>query len=278
MTSSTLKKISFQNVTFRTDEFSFHKSDSDQVMHRSSVGTEESSDATDEDDLKPLIMASLKGKQELILRFVDTDHYGLPRSVEEVEINVGPLVVHAFPHQIHTVLEIIGAFSSPGSDNLKTSGTAAGTTIIGDGADLKFGLESMLQESMYHKPMDHRWSMGDNFETSTMSTDFQPMPRSQKRTSAEAEGSRSTVSVDNASAETPVIKVKASSVIAVLLEKDESVSKLGGETSKTLAFEKMQKMAANFFKLEPPSVTGIWDVGRQAKYHDQINQVCSASR
>ena len=126
MTSSTLKKISFQDVTFRTDEFSFHKSD-DQVMHRSSVGTEEGSE--DEDDLKPLIMASLKGKQELILRFVDTDHYGLPRSVEEVEINVGPLIVHAFPHQIHTVLEIIGAFSSTSSDSLKQ--TAAGTTLLG---------------------------------------------------------------------------------------------------------------------------------------------------
>ena len=130
---------------------------------------------------------------------------------------------------------------------------------------------------MYHKPLDHRWSIGDTFETSTMSTDFQPMPRSQKRSSVEG-SIRSSLSVDNSGAETPVIKVKASSVIAVLLEKDESVSKLGGEISKTLAFEKMQSMAAKFFQIEPPAVTGIWDVVRQAKYHDQINQVCSASR
>lgn len=44
MTSSTFKKISFQDVTLRTDEFSFHKSDKDdQMMHRSSVGSTEES-------------------------------------------------------------------------------------------------------------------------------------------------------------------------------------------------------------------------------------------
>ena len=278
MTSSTFKKISFQDVTLRTDEFSFHKSDKDdQMMHRSSVGsTEESCSADDlEDDLKPLMMASLKGKQELILRFVDTDHYGLPRSVEEVEINVGPLVVHAFPHQIHTVLEIIGAFSSPtnSSDNLKPSSTATN--------DIKFGLESMLQDSMYHKPLDHPgdrlgrgWSMaGDAFESSTMSTDFQPMPKSsQKRSDTSI---RSSISYDN-NPETPVIKIKASSIIAVLLEKDEGVSKMGGQSNKVLAFEKMQQMATKFFnQLEPPSVVGIWDLVRQAKCHDQIKQVCT---
>ena len=281
MTSSTFKKISFQDVTLRTDEFSFHKSDKDdQMMHRSSVGsTEESCSADDlEDDLKPLMMASLKGKQELILRFVDTDHYGLPRSVEEVEINVGPLVVHAFPHQIHTVLEIIGAFSSPtnSSDNLKPSSTATN--------DIKFGLESMLQDSMYHKPLDHPgdrlgrgWSMaGDAFESSTMSTDFQPMPKSsQKRSDTSI---RSSISYDN-NPETPVIKIKASSIIAVLLEKDEGVSKMGGQSNKVLAFEKMQQMATDFFnQLEPPSVVGIWDLVRQAKCHDQIKQVCDVSR
>lgn len=279
MTSSTLKKISFQDVTLRTDEFSFHKSDHDQIMHRSSVGSTEESEEV-EDDLKPLIMASLKGQQELILRFVDTDHYGLPRSVEEVEINVGPLVVHAFPHQIHTVLEIIGAFSSTSCDNLKPSSLSSATNDQ-MGHNIKFGLESMLQESMYHKPLDRGrgWSMGDTFESSTMSTDFQPMPKSSQQKRSASDACSSSISYDNPPPETPVIKIKASSVIAVLLEKDEGVSKMGGQSNKVLAFEKMQQMATDFFnQLEPPSVVGIWDLVRQAKCHDQIKQVCGVSR
>ena len=283
MTSSTLKKISFQDVTLRTDEFSFHKSDHDQIMHRSSVGsTEDSNEELEDDDLKPLIMASLKGKQELILRFVDTDHYGLPRSVEEVEINVGPLIIHAFPHQIHTLLEIIGAFSSTSSDNLKPPSSSSGQS----GVPIKFGLESMLQESMYHKPLESSsggrgggWSMGDAFESSTMSTDFQPMPKSNSQKRSD-QNTRSSISFEsNPATETPVIKIKASSIIAVLLEMDEGVSKMGGQSNKVSGFDKMQNMASKFFsQLEPPSVTGIWDVVRQAKYHDQIKQVCDASR
>lgn len=56
MTSSTLKKIFFEDVTLRTDEFTFHKN-SAEVMTRSSVGShEDEAEESLEDDLKPLIL------------------------------------------------------------------------------------------------------------------------------------------------------------------------------------------------------------------------------
>ena len=116
MTSSTLKKIYFEDVTVRTDEFSFQRG----TFARSSVGSheKEGDSEADADLIKPLILGSLPGKQELVLRFVDTDHYGLPRSIEEVEFNLGPCIIHAFPHQIHTIIEIMSAFSSTNDDFL----------------------------------------------------------------------------------------------------------------------------------------------------------------
>ena len=53
-----------------------------------------------------------------------------------------------------------------------------------DNPRLRFGLESMLQESMYHKPlgMEARWSTGLNPNDSiTRSSEFQPMPRVAKK-------------------------------------------------------------------------------------------------
>ncbi len=54
-----------------------------------------------EDDTQPpLQWATLTGKQELVVRFSDTNQFGLPRSLDEVELNLGGLFVHLFPHQV----------------------------------------------------------------------------------------------------------------------------------------------------------------------------------
>lgn len=263
MTSSTLKKIFFEDVTLRTDEFSFHRNS--EVLRSSSIGN----DDHEGDEMKPLVMLSLSGKQELVLNFIDTDHYGLPRSIEEVEFNLGPCIVHAFPHQIHTIVEIMSAFSSPNESNLSSKDH-------GFNPNVRFGLESMLQESMYAKPLDNRWSTQTGIDVSTMSSDFQPMPKSSSLKMRQDSSIMS--SVISEKTETPTIKVKASSLIAVLLEKDEAVAKLGGESDKKLAFAKMQNMAETFFKLEPPTFAGVWDASRQASYHAKVSQVCSSSR
>ena len=69
-----------------------------------------------------------------------------------------------------------------------------------------------------------------------------------------------------------------SSLVAVLQEKDESVSKLGGELEKKQGFAKMQEMASAFFKFEPPNVSGIWDATKQAKFHAKLATFLSSSR
>ena len=104
--------------------------------------------------------------------FVISDHYGLPRSIEEVEFNLGPCIVHAFPHQIHTIIEIMSAFSSTPDDFL-TKQHQNNESEFMQNPNVKFGLESMLQESMYYgQKLENRWSTG--IDVSTMSTEFQP--------------------------------------------------------------------------------------------------------
>ena len=75
-----------------------------------------------------------------------------------------------------------------------------------------------------------------------------------------------------------LIPLFTSSLICVLIEKDEGVSKLGGESSKVLAHEVMTKTAEAFFKLEPPTFTGIWDQFRQDTFHKKIEALSNSSR
>ena len=81
----------------------------------------------------------------------------MPRSIEEVEFNIGPCVIHAFPHQIHTLIEIMSAFSN---SNDSMNDNFVHNNEFMQNPNVKFGLESMLQESMYHKPLENRWSTG----------------------------------------------------------------------------------------------------------------------
>ena len=112
--TSTLKKICVEGVQLFTDEFRFGRRISPACSGKSSVV----SDDEDEDDRAgfkdgsdPLQIASLTGKQELVVRFSDTNQFGLPRSLEEVELNLAGVCLHIFPHQIHTLTEIFNAVS-----------------------------------------------------------------------------------------------------------------------------------------------------------------------
>ncbi len=67
--TSTLKKIFFEDVMLLSDEFSFSRNEEpENEDSRSSC-----------EDSQPLPLCRLGGVQELVLRFSDTDHYGLPR-------------------------------------------------------------------------------------------------------------------------------------------------------------------------------------------------------
>ena len=77
---STTKKISFEDVTLYSDEFSFHR-------HYATPDRDEDDEDCDaaapsshhKEDRQPLKLAALTGQHELIVRFADTNHFGLPR-------------------------------------------------------------------------------------------------------------------------------------------------------------------------------------------------------
>ena len=50
------------------------------------------------------------------------------------------------------------------------------------------------------------------------------------------------------SSSSPRVVVRAVSVVAIFVERDEGVAKLGGESNKSLAMDKMHGMAAKFFE------------------------------
>jgi hypothetical protein len=78
---STTKKISFEDVTLYSDEFSFHRHfatpDRDEEDEDSDPAAASSSHH--KEDRQPLKLAALTGQHELIVRFADTNHFGLPR-------------------------------------------------------------------------------------------------------------------------------------------------------------------------------------------------------
>lgn len=272
-TTSTLKKIFFEDVSLLTDEFSFKKDD----PHASALGLSSHYEAQMScDDRQPLLLGRLTGVQELVVKFTDINHYGLPRSIEEVELNLGGAVLHAYPHQVHCLLEIVSSFTVPPvvTDDDTTMGNMSMSAVA---PEHRLGLENMLQESMILKPVglasETGWSTGSGVDVTSRSTEFQPMPRI-RRATMDSSGAAGGTSDSNL---TPTIIVKATSVIGVFLERDEAVTRMGGEATKSLAIDKMLATAAKFFSIEPPSVSGIWDKHRQRAFHNLLSEYCAAS-
>ena len=155
------RRLFLEGVTFHSDDFTFRpgggggddNSMLDSMIRRSrafsggsSVGADTSSkegeeeeeeeeqeseedkreEAEEEEETQPpLQWGALTGKQELIVRFSDTNQFGLPRSLDEVELNLGGLLVHLFPHQIHALTEVIGALTVSSSSPASPSAAAA---------------------------------------------------------------------------------------------------------------------------------------------------------
>ena len=160
MTSSTLKKILIEGVQLFSDEFTYENERISPACSRiesssrirSSSSEHDSCDSDSDNDtntcgsrtpspnssyynrgptknvthLQTLQLAALTGRNELVLRFSETDHFGLPRSIEEIELNLGGICLHVYPHQIHTLKEIISAITvtkknDPGTMSLHPS-------------------------------------------------------------------------------------------------------------------------------------------------------------
>ena len=344
MTSSTLKKILIEGIQLFSDEFTFEDNEgispacsrvgsTSQFNRSSSEADDVNSDDSDDDantcgsrtppigsinsskeslknitSLKTLQLASLTGRNELVIKFSETDHFGLPRSVEEVELNLGGICLHVYPHQIHTLKEIIGAITVSNTKNdLNTSLDAAmsihpgitghdpmvqsrygqsGRLRLKDpnrDTEMSLKLEKLLQaEMMSMKPyglgMEGGWSGNgqnqfrpsnqqfprtcDESFSSTRSSDFHEMPKlnhqGMDKSSFPFSSNPATVSTP-----TPRIVIKFVSIVGILVERDEGVKRLNidkyepnyhsaGESElsyKTIAMERMVKVASNFFQI-----------------------------
>jgi len=122
--TSTVRKIFLEDISLLTDEFSLvstfspctslhgskYTSRSPNKERRDSGGSDDSSDTIHDnidisesvkDDIDPpLKLATLAGRQELVLKFTEMNQFGLPRAVDEVEIGLGRLSFHLYPHQM----------------------------------------------------------------------------------------------------------------------------------------------------------------------------------
>lgn len=52
----------------------------------------------------PLPLGILEGSQELLLKFTEMNQFGLPRAVDELQLNLGALKLHVFPHQVNRLV------------------------------------------------------------------------------------------------------------------------------------------------------------------------------
>ena len=126
LVTSTLKKICIEGIQLFTDEFRFGPgggrckispagSTSCPGSSSSGAGSQGGDSDDDLDELlrpgckreeggsEPLPVACLTGRQELVVRFSETNQFGLPRSLEEVELNLGGVCLHMYPHQVYFV-------------------------------------------------------------------------------------------------------------------------------------------------------------------------------
>ena len=275
-----VKKLFLEDVALYTDEFSFREAQDRcgesmlaSMLRRESTGeagdrhdsssSSSSAAAATADVQLPLQLASLAGKQEVVLIFTETNEFGLPRAVREVEMNLSGALVHAFPHQMHTMMEIINAVTVPTSamtsekrcDHDATA-TAAAACLEGRPRapmerEVRFTtdlVEGMLRESMHEAALKQPglggrtgWTERQEMEDSA---EFHSMVRAAENPCA---GTKVQKQTPGDMPPVPKIKVRLFYAIVALLEKDEFITKLGGEASKTMALESMRSSAFNFF-------------------------------
>ena len=269
-----VKKLFLEDVALYTDEFSFREAQDSRcgesmlasMLRRESTGEagsdrHDSAGATAADVPLPLQLASLAGKQEVVLIFTETNEFGLPRAVREVEMNLSGALVHAFPHQMHTIMEIINAVTVPnsamtppnrrGHDPTADTAYSEGRSRATVEREVRFTtdlVEGMLRESMHEaalKPPGLGGRTGWTEEQAMEdSAEFHSMVRAAENPRA---GTKAQKQTPGEMPPVPKIKVRLFYAIVALLEKDEYIAKLGGEATKTMALESMRSSAFNFF-------------------------------
>ena len=214
------------------------------------------------DDIDPpLLLATLDGKQEIVMRFTEMNQFGLPRAVDEIDIGLGQLKFHIYPHQVHILSEIAAAVTVPPKPVVKSSRQQRNM----------FGLEGMIQENLrMGGPMHHGQGLNLGWGERTMESSREFMPtvsRSQGFITDERRG-QETEQDQSGSPPMPRIKVRVASSVGILHMRDPGIIKLGGEPTRLLAVMSMRLSAETFFTsvLSLP----VWDSRKLNKWHTTL--------
>ena len=216
---------------------------------------------SEKDDIDPpLLLATLDGKQEIVMRFTEMNQFGLPRAVDEIDIGLGQLKFHVYPHQVHILSEIASAVSVPPKPAVKPSRHQR----------TMFGLEGLIQENLrLGGPVQHGQGLNVGWGERAMDSSREFMPavsRSQGFLTEERRGQEEAAQAG--SPPMPRIKIRVASSVGILHMCDPGIMKLGGEPTRLLAVMAMRLSAETFFT---SSLTlPVWDSRKLNKWHASL--------
>jgi len=290
--TSTIRKVFLEDISLSTDEFSLvsnispctsmqdSRYNSIRKDRRESVGSNESSETIHDDknepkdDLDPpLRFATLSGRQELVLKFTEMNQFGLPRAVDEVEVGLGRLSFHIYPHQVHILTEIASAITVPPKPAVKAGRQQK---------HLMMGLEGLLQENlrlgaggvMGQQGLNVGWGDRDldaSREFMPVSAGMPSISKSQGFLTDE----RTVEQQQNNQPPMPRILVRLASCVGILHMRDPGIIKLGGEPTRSLAMLAMRTSADSFF-CNHPSLP-VWEERKLSSWHHALGNSIGSS-
>ena len=228
-------------------------------------------DNCDKTDLEPpLLLASLSGKQELVFKFTEMNQFGLPRAVDEVELWLGPLKLHVYPHQVHILTEIASAVtvSTPARPPAKPSKQQR---------NLILGLEGLIQENLKlggspGQGLNVGWGDRDLAD----SREFMPaISRSQGFLTDQRQHTGEPSGQPSQGPPMPRIKIRVASCLGVIHMMDPGIIKLGGEPTRSLAMMSMRQSAETFFSLD--QAAPVWEGRKLSAWHQNLGQSIGSS-
>ena len=248
-----------------------------QEMSRSRESCESSETINEQDncggcdgktDLEPpLLLASLAGKQELVLKFTEMNQFGLPRAVDEVELWLGPLKLHVYPHQVHILTEIASAVTVTAPPKPAAKPSKQQRTLM-------LGLEGLIQENLKLGGAGPGQGLNVGWGEMGESREFMPaISRSQGFLTEERSGSGETESQQGPPM--PRISVRLASCLGVLHMMDPGIIKLGGEPTRSLAMMSMRQSAQTFFSASQGSP--VWESRKLSAWHQTLGKSIGCS-
>jgi len=296
--TSTIRKIFLEDISLLTDEFSLVNNISpctslhgsryinkspfmENKERRNSGGSDDSSDTIHDDMNKssevkddldpPLRFATLAGRQELVLKFTEMNQFGLPRAVDEVEVGLGRLSFHVYPHQVHILTEIASAVTVPPKPAVKQGRQQK---------HLMLGLEGLLQENLRLGSGGAIGQQGLNvgWGDREMDASREFMPVSGIAAISKSQGyltDERMVEQQASQPPMPRILVRLASCVGVLHMRDPGVIKLGGEPTKSLAMLAMRTSADTFFSSQP--ALPVWEHRKLSAWHHGLGDIIGSS-